>query len=899
MGRLKQFRFWDLLKSLLNAALLVCLAGQSLVAACLLLYGYVPLPSAGINWLIARQAPETFHLTVETARLHGPRLFFSNLQVRTDPDREPLLTFRSVDVGFNWLDLRAFPQAETISTSGGTLYSPAEDAPNGRYTALLERLALSLTLHETGWRVDRFAALHENIRLLGSFTLPHRGSLDTAGDTDWLDQFYEQAAILSSQKKRIRNFEEPTILFSADRQSDGNLTVSVNAHSPRLNHPVVEAKQIHIRGEFRSVDGSFSAVEAPILRFSNLNAPGYKLEVSDTIIRIAAEQLSPLLNGEWPRLELAASRMDISGYPIEAPIFRLDAKNLPEIYFRGGAGGIENAIQLNGRINASDWSGAVDVDGSLDFADLIPEGMLRRFPKIQFPDGHHLSLDLKFDAGLTVSEATLNAFAQNLQVEAVHFDRMRARGHYSGDQYSIEELQLSRKGQSIDLSLDFDPSSLDYRLGLVGTAVPDQYNRLLPDWWAGIFRNFSFHETSEVSGDFVIRGKTDREVPDYFFGHIGVDDVSYRGVPINAGEVVVQGRQRFTQLQDLELDTGTGWARGNIAFAFRADGVKGLAAMHLDLEGELPLDSIERLVPKDLAPKIREFETDGLPRIQLRGSFLNQTYSGNTGESHFTLEAECPASVSYKKILFDGIRFQLHSRAKGIHLRDVEFGYADGQGTGSADILSKTGLEPHLVYKLALLDTDRDLAFVGLSHFGALGQSLEPAEKQPSSTGAELKEQARLDLYLHGQGSATDIWGHSGFGRFELRDDDLTTLQLLGPLSRLLEKTELNFTSFNLNTMRGEFAYEDAQVAFDPLRIDGLRTQIQAPGTLSLRDQAINMRVSIFLFGNTGSRESRLRQIRDLIKKPIPNLLEFELTGTLENQRFRSLYDPRNLLPEL
>lgn len=899
MGRLKKFRFWALFKFLLNAALLVCLAVQSLVAGCLLLYGYVPLTSAGINWLIARQAPEKFHLTVESARLHGSHLVFSNLQVRTDPDREPLLTFSSADIGFNWLGRRAFPQAATLSTSGGTLYSPPEYAPDGRYRPLLERLALSLTLHESGWQVDRFVAYHDAIRLLGSFSLPHRRSMDTAGETDWLDRFYEQAAILSSQKKRIRNFEEPTILFSADRQSDGNLTISVNAHSPRLNHPEIEAKQIRFRGDFRSVDGSFSAVAAPILRFSNLNAPGHKLEVSDATVRIAAEQLASLLNGEWPHLELAASRMDISGYPIEAPILRLDAKKFPEVYFRGGAGGINDAMQLNGRIDARDWSGAVDADGSLHFADLVPEGMRRRFPKIQFPDGHHLSLDLKFDAGLTVSEATLNTFAENLQVEAMHFDCMRARGHYSGAQYSIDELQLSRKGQSIDLSLYFDPSSLDYRIVLVGTAVPDEYNSLLPDWWAGIFQDFKFSDSSEVSGDFLIRGKTDRGVPDYFFGHVGVDDVSYRGVPIKAGEVVVQGRHRFTQLQDLELDTGTGWARGNIAFASRADGVKGLAAMHLDLEGELQLDHIQRLVPKDLSPKIKEFETDALPRIQLRGSFLNQTYSGNTGESHFTLEAECPASVSYKQILFEGIRFQLHSRPTGIHIRNLEFGYADGQGTGSADILTKSGREPQLVYKLALLGTDKDRAFAGLPEFGALGESLKPTEKQPSSTEAESEEPARLDLHLHGQGSATDIWEHSGFGRFELRDDDLTTLQLLGPLSKLLEKTDLNFTSFNLNKMRGEFAYEDEQVDFDPLRIDGLRTQIQAPGTLNLGDQAINMRVSIFLFGNTGSRESRLRQIRDLIKKPIPNLLEFELTGTLQNQRFRSLYDPRSLLPEL
>ena len=94
-------------------------------------------------------------------------------------------------------------------------------------------------------------------------------------------------------------------------------------------------------------------------------------------------------------------------------------------------------------------------------------------------------------------------------------------------------------------------------------------------------------------------------------------------------------------------------------------------------------------------------------------------------------------------------------------------------------------------------------------------------------------------------------------------------------------------------------SYKDDLVTFDPLHIDGDRTQIDTPGTLCLSDQTLNMNVEVKLFGNAGKPDSKLRKIGELITKPIPNLLQFELTGTLKDQKLRSLYDPRNLIPNL
>ena len=56
----------------------------------------------------------------------------------------------------------------------------------------------------------------------------------------------------------------------------------------------------------------------------------------------------------------------------------------------------------------------------------------------------------------------------------------------------IEDLYLRRQHQWLDLTCSLDTASSDYRFSLIGSAVPQDYNSLLPSWWAAIFENIDF-----------------------------------------------------------------------------------------------------------------------------------------------------------------------------------------------------------------------------------------------------------------------------------------------------------------------------------------------------------------------------------------------------------------------
>ena len=56
------------------------------------------------------------------------------------------------------------------------------------------------------------------------------------------------------------------------------------------------------------------------------------------------------------------------------------------------------------------------------------------------------------------------------------------------------------------------------------------------------------------------------------------------------------------------------------------------------------------------------------------------------------------------------------------------------------------------------------------------------------------------------------------------------------------------------------------------------------------------LRVAVQLFGNSTDRNNPITRITDIIS-PLSTLLRFDLSGTLEKQRWRSIFDPRKLLP--
>lgn len=899
MAHSKIFWLGVLPKLFLDGLLILVFLVQAFVGGCLFFRGYVPIPANWANRLIAHETPEGLDLQVQTVRFYGNQIFCSDLELQVSEIKQTIVSAKSVELSFDWTGGIWRPQLREISLADGVLYTPSIYAPSGQHTLLLERIALSLKLDGSGWRMDRFAALHEDIRIWGSLSQPFRHAPASTTTEESLGQFYSLANRLTARNHHIDYFETPTIIFGVHSSNEGIYTLSLRANSPRLNHPEIKAQKMQLAGTVFWDGTEFHASQGARFSAAAIAAPSYDLEALDATLKISAAELTEALNGKWPQFQMAASRLVLPHSKIDGPLLKLDARQFPEVGFGGSAGGLRGAISFNGRIHTQEWSGSIHARGNLDFGEVLLQNILDKLPELRFHKLPDYNLRFEFGKGFQLRNAQIEARMEKLEIGNLRFDQLHLNGGYAEGRYFIDQLHMERGSQWLDLTFELDETNHDYRASLVGSAVPSDYNALLPSWWGGIFKDFEFNSTTKSHGDFTIHGNTKEKLADLYFGRAKAKNIAYRGVWLDQAALIVRGRGPYTELHNLEAFSGKGWARGEIAFASKDDRIKGPASVRIDLEAQLPLQDASRLFEDPTATLIGDFKTEALPKIHLEAALFNAAYPAYKGKSHFTLQADCPEPLSYLDIPFEHLAFVLYGRSNTVHLRDLEFGYANGRGSALIDIITPPDQPAQLRYKLALTDAEQNLALANLPQFGDIQESLKPEVVETADVENPDEARPRIDLNLHGEGPADDIWGHRGYGLFEIRNDRLATIQLLGPLSKLLQNTELNFTSFNLDTMHGAFSFIHDLAEFDPLQIDGLRTQIRAPGALNIRDQSIDMRVSVFLLGNAGNPDSRLRQIGNLLKRSIPNLLEFELSGTLQEQRFQSVYDPRNLIPNL
>ena len=897
MPRIRKLRLVTLLKLFFDATILLIFIVQAFVVACLLIYGYLPIPSEWGNQLIAKNLSPGIILSVDEIRLRpDASIELVGIELRSVNIKQSLFQADAAELELKWQGFDEAPSAENLLLTGGTLFAPSVYSPDGYHSPLLERVAFRFVQTDDNWKVDRFAALHENIRLRGSFDLPafKQDGAEALDINVAINTFYTQAATLSQQKKYISYFQEPTVDFKSSNLDTNRQQIELRITSRQMQHEEASAEKLQLSGVIQLSEGKPTLISAPRLTAHHLEVPSFNLTAHSLSAEFPHDDFDDLISGKCPRLKLAAKQLNIQNFKLVAPILQVDSKAYPLLSFNGSTGSFEGAIDLSGQLNAKKWSGQVQARGCLDLVTLIPRELTKKIPEITYKTTPYYNLKLDLTEGFAVNHAELEAEVQRLQIDELTFDHVNARASYANGLYVIEDLYFRRQQQWLDLKFSLDTTSFDYRGSLVGSVIPYDYNSLLPRWWAAIFENVDFSHSDYSFSDFTIYGNTQRQSSDLYYGHAKASKVSYMGVVLDEAELIVRGRGFYCELHDLNVCKGQDWARGDIAFASKRDEVKSPASIRLDMEVQFALAEAAKLFKSDIATVITDFKTTSPPLIQLEAAIFNKAYSEYVDKSYFDLTASLDHPLTFKDVPLDHLSFKLFGRPQVSHLRDVKLGFADGQATAMIDIFMPVESENSLRYALALKDADQKQAIRDLPQFDHIEDSLEGTK-----TTKPRREDARIDLNIRGQGPTEDPFKHKGFGHFEIRNDKLGTIQLLGPLSKILQNTQLSFTSFNLNNMHGDFFYKDDLVTFDPLRIDGDRTQIDSPGTLCLSDQELNMNVEVKLFGNAGNPSSKLRKIGDLITKPIPNLLQFELTGTLKDQRLRSLYDPRNLIPNL
>lgn len=890
MGNASQ-RMAGLLKLALDALLLVAFVLQSFLLGCLLIRGHLPLPTEWMNQRLLRQLPEGISGEAAAYRLYADgSLQVESLALRVAPHELPVVTAEQLNLKAA-MTISGPLKLKSLSLSGGRFYIPAVYAPDGIRGPLLEGIAARLHPGAEGLTIDSFAATFGNLSIRGSAQLPILQNA-SAGHVDaraFLPQLFSAIQPVLRETPLLQHLSAPALHLAIQSGKDGQITATGRLTGQELNYRGIVAEDLALSTTLNFTDGKWDAVSATLIEAATVSSEQPPMRGKGLRALLQPGEWAALTRGEWPELQVAADSLTIAEREWQLPQLDLSLQALPTIHFSGTTGGLNGALELSGRIDLDARSGELSARGQVELPELMAPGPNSALPELIFDRMPYCTLAITLGEDFALQTADVRAQLDSFSVNGIGFDHLQARGSYRQGQISFPEIYLSRAWQWLDLGLHYDLSSRDYRVRLIGSAKPDDYNAILPRWWAAIFKDFDFESVSDAHGDFIVYGNTAERAAKLFFGKAHAGTLEYRGVRIEEGSLFVRGRGPYAEIFKMDLQQPDGWTRGSIRFCSRLDDVPGPLSIHLDLQTRMRIDEAKQLFDDEIAALLNDFEAAYPVEATLRGAIFNDAYPGFAPYSFVDIQTNSARPLRFKGIALDDLRFDLFGRNDVTHLRNLQSGFAGGRINAAADLTRDEEDRPRIRLQGHLHAADP-------SQIEDFLQMLSDRKDDDTIAQERAGQGRRFDAELHAQGPVEDLYAFSGFGHFRLENETLGQIQLFGPISTLLQRARIGYTSFRLDTMEGSFAIEGERLQFNDLRIDGPQTRMDATGVFGLLDQSLDVRVSVYLFGNAGNPDSPLRQLQQWVSQPLPNLLEFQLSGTLEEQRWRSLYDPRNLL---
>ncbi len=857
-----------LLELCFNLLLLTLFSAQAFVAGCLCIYGYIPAPAQWLNKTLLEQQFDGFYIQAESFRLKlSGEIELTKLQIYHSEINDPIMTADSTALGYTLLDQGTYQFTPTeFVLSNGTLNMPAIYSPDGNRTTILESVAFHISPSKGFIRVNSFAAKLEDIFLRASSNdLP----LQSFGNTESppIHRLYKIIADALKEKEHFSPFKNPTLEFALTAQADDSVDVSVHLSCEDLEHTYAtetdfKGTDFNFQTKFKLQNGVITPLDPLMLRAKEIEVQKFNFKAEQISAHVATDKWIGLLNGAWPEFAISAQSVTTNWVELEGSQAIISPANYPDLQFTGSTNGLKGGVAFKGQLNSAIKSGHIQAEGSVDID------------------------------GLKLNSAIFRIDAQNVTVNELKFNSIKTAGSYNENTFTLDKILIERGTQWIDATFSQNNSTKDFKLTLLSSIQPEQYSPVLPKWWSKICTDIDFSKATYSDSNFAIYRCSDPNPEVFFFGHAAAHRAAYRGALIEEAEMIVRGRGNYVELLNIDAKTDDGWAKGDVSFTSGKIPDRGPLSVRYHFDSLMPLDVASKIFGGTIARIINDFEVTKLPRVKLDGVTFNDAYPQYADKDTFDLDADIDTPITFKKTPLDHLQFKLYSRQEAIHLRGLEFGYAEGNGTAQCDIEDGNNLR----IRLSLRDANQAKAIEDLPSF----DDIETHLTQPEANSDEvIRSKGKLDLDLHVQGPIDNLYAFNGYGDFAINNEEIGAIQLLGPLSSLLKNTRISFTSFNLDRMTARFAVEQEMINFSDFIIEGPRTKIWSQGTMHLPDQALNMDVRVKLFENTGNPESKINTFRKLISSPLPNLLVFNLKGTIHDQKLRFRYDPRNFIPGL
>lgn len=819
------------------------------------------------------------------------RILLQKARFRLATFSEPIVTANAIYIRLDpWALFERRFEPKEIRATGADLFIPAMISPSGRAEKLVEDLDAGFSITSRG---DEFSVDYLNCRL-GAVALSAHGTINAgtvsrngAGTSLPLAEFVSKNYValsreFSGAEERLSAIDQGvvTAVLTPSDTRGAIVNAELCAAGLRMTEPIaVNATRIRSTARFPLLGGAplmaSAFADAETLQVAGRDATNVRARIRG-ILSVETLKFSPR------EFEVTAGSATLYGAEVIAPIARIYPDGTKRVTADVSTWVYGGPISAHADVDLAAKTAAVTFDAVVAPGLIGPVSertgyKIRRYADPREPIA--INGTAHFGPGWKFSGGAGHVDGRSIMAYGVMLDEVRGDVSFDGTHLAARHAVAVAGGNLAMGSYEMSFADLRFRYLLEGRLRPlDISPWFHGGWWEGIFSGFGFPERPP-DANVDVRGVYQRGRQFSVFGYADSRSPVMMGVPFDRLRTLMYIDQSVCEGFEVQATKGADSAQASFKAAFEpASGV--WSGLDVDVDSAIDPTSIAKMMPPGASGAVGAFSFDRAPSIALRGHFDGPAAPAPRHKDIHT-EVRSDAPLRVHGVPFSRALFKFDVKDDDIDVSDVEAGFAGGVATGKATLAGE-GPNRRLRFKATL-----DHASLGQAASAAEGYVVTKASKGSTAldTFAREKSDVLLDLNVSAEGVPGELGTFSGDGNVQIQGGELGALSLLGGLSKVLTVTELRFTQ-----ARAEFTIANASLVFPDVTVIGANSAIQAKGTYSIGERALNFSARVYPFQESKS----LLQVLHTISAPLFAVFTVKLSGTIDKPSWslRPFYSP-------
>lgn len=835
------------------------------------------------------------------------RIWVRELKILHPTLDEPLLDAASVFVRFDprWISVGRFEPLE-IEIEGATFWLPSMHSPTGRSEPTFRDISLHATSEGSTLSVSGLSAQLGNLAISahGQLVLLRKPrSLQRTGIDDlWregISAYLRQMRQVQLSMEWLQRFDDARVNVELRKSPEKDLFGSADVEFTASHFRIPEkwtrghggpasaqemtlhtslplgggaSREIHIAGTASRVQGTEGcfADDTDAMLVARLDPHSGGVTPLTLKARIATLFFAPWsanavgLESRFPGLDTTLTAR-IGGEP-----WRVESRSLD--------------LQ-RGRVNLR-----LDAGVSPKIVEWAGEALKRPIQKeLTLKSNLRLLADAAMDDGWKLQRCNGEISVDSVIAHNVALDRAGAKFEMSGTSLRFSEIMLKQGPSLAEGSYWMDTDSRDFRILLDGRLRPEGIDGWFHAWWPDFWKNFDFSK-SVPSASVDVRGQWGRNSDLSVFVSVENGPTAIHGVWFDAARTRLFVRPYFYDSLFFRVDQGDRTARGSFARTVNGE-KKAWSKLEFDATSNVALAEAARVIGIEGLGIVEPFAFSQPPQLRVYGHLDGPgAPQGEHRDVSFALYAAGPGS--YFEFPLKDISVSGTIKDDHIVLDPFATGFAQGTAEGRIHLSGKEN-ERRLGIDLRVKNAALGEAIQTLEEFSAKRANREIPKE------SKLQKQiaaGRIDVALSADGMFENLLSYQGQGNAQLTGADLAEINLFGVLSQVLKGTLFNFTTLKLDAMQANFTIHGSKLSFSQIHVSGPRAVIEAKGDYLLDRKALDVKAKLYPFGRG---DFTLSNAVGFVLSPLSEVLEFKLTGKLEDPNWSFVYGPSNFLRSL